>query len=599
VHRDYNESMDVSADLFELGQTNVAVISSGIKSILDIGKTLEYLETLGVCVCALNESGSTEFPAFFTSKSGFNAPYNLKSSKDAASLINTHIGTGLKSGILIGIPVPSEHSIDSKLIEESINDALKLAKEQNIYGKHVTPFLLEKINRITRGTSMKSNIALIQNNARIGARIAKELAGLRHTVTNAGQGKSAGQSGYSFLSPHPSLIPKSSTAQVTLIGGINLDSAYKLKDEKTLTTKGVTQPCEFSQYMGGVARNMSESLLHLGIARTNLLGALATDFSGQYIIEQSKRIGFDTSKWLLLDSATETSTGSYCAVFDTKGELISGYGAMDSHCLIRPSYIAKHIDILAESSLCVVDANCPVETLEYIGNVCAEHGVPLWYNPTDVRKSAKIIEANQLTRTTYVSPNLKELYTMFAYLYRQKIDVSGDSRMTQDELGQLGRLVLNNSQANWTHDEIRLMIKYMLQYVPYIILTMGKSDLILASRNPIGLYDRDQLPIKKSNRKIQYRTEWSPQLIHLPIVDLDRDELVVNVSGAGDSTSSGIIAGILKGYDLISSAYNGLLAAKYTLLTQKNVSESLTSIDTNALNKCIGKYKGRIRIEKL
>ena len=242
VHRDYNDSLDVSADLQELARTPVAVISSGVKSILDIGKTLEYLETMGVCVYTLDSQGTREFPSFFTSKSGFDSPYNLLNEQQAASVIQTHLDLGLNSGLLIGVPIPAEHSADHDLIEKAIQEALKEASQLKIRGKQVTPFLLAKINQITKGQSLRSNIELIKNNARIGAKIAVALSKCQKTPVNS-----------------------RSTENVTVIGGVNLDNTYKLVDEKTVGLKGVTQPALFNQSLGGVGRNMAEALLRFNI----------------------------------------------------------------------------------------------------------------------------------------------------------------------------------------------------------------------------------------------------------------------------------------------------------------------------------------------
>ena len=267
--------------------TPVAVVSSGIKSILDIQKTLEYLETLGVCVYTLAEDGSKEFPSFFTSKSGFEAPYNCRDESEAAKLIHTNMMTGLNMGMLIGVPIPEENAANSAEIDEAIMTALKEAEKLNIKGKKVTPFLLEKINNITKGNSLKSNIALITNNAKTSAKIAVELKKL--------QAETKPQK------PTRIFLPENlCTKQVSLIGGINLDSTYKLTDEKTLHLKGVTQPVRASSCLGGVARNMAEALIRLGASETILLSSVGDDVAGKYVTEQSKLIGFDTDKWLNL-----------------------------------------------------------------------------------------------------------------------------------------------------------------------------------------------------------------------------------------------------------------------------------------------------------
>jgi pseudouridine-5'-phosphate glycosidase len=192
VHRDFNDSLDVSADLQELSRTPVAVISSGVKSILDIGKTLEYLETMGVCVATLNKTGSRDFPAFFTSRSGFEAPYNVRDETEAARLVRANLTTGLGSGLLIAVPIPEQYAADERVMDAAIGEALAEAARLKIKGKRVTPFLLERISKLTSGRSMEANLALIKNNARVSARIAVELFKLRN---NSSGGERKGTDG--------------------------------------------------------------------------------------------------------------------------------------------------------------------------------------------------------------------------------------------------------------------------------------------------------------------------------------------------------------------------------------------------------------------
>jgi len=173
VHRLGESTMDVSADLTELGRTNIMVVSSGIKSILDIGRTLEYLETQGVSVVSYGKS--KEFPAFYSRESGFKAPYNIDCPKEAAKMMFSSEDLQLDSGILMAVPVPQEYSLDNKMMEETIEAALNEAQANNVIGRDVTPFILDKVANLTKGTSLKTNVALIQHNARIGSQIACEL----------------------------------------------------------------------------------------------------------------------------------------------------------------------------------------------------------------------------------------------------------------------------------------------------------------------------------------------------------------------------------------------------------------------------------------
>jgi pseudouridine-5'-phosphate glycosidase len=169
VHRGATSSMDISADLIELSITDVCVISAGIKSILDIGLTLEHLETQGVPVVAY---GQDEFPAFYIQKSGFTAPLRLDTPDEFAKMIYTKWELGLKGGALIGNPIPEEHALPKVEIEKAIDSAIKKASESGVKGKNTTPFLLDAIRNITAGRSLEANMHLVQSNSRLAAETA-------------------------------------------------------------------------------------------------------------------------------------------------------------------------------------------------------------------------------------------------------------------------------------------------------------------------------------------------------------------------------------------------------------------------------------------
>lgn len=176
VHRGAENSFDISADLQELANTEVAVVCAGAKSILDIGLTLEYLETHGVPVVGYK---TDDFPAFYTRTSGFGVDYRVDSAVDAAQALKTKWDLGLKGGVVIGNPIPAEYEMDEKIIGTAIADALSEVEAEGIKGKDTTPFLLAKVKELTGGDSLDSNIQLVYNNARVGAGIAVALAGLK------------------------------------------------------------------------------------------------------------------------------------------------------------------------------------------------------------------------------------------------------------------------------------------------------------------------------------------------------------------------------------------------------------------------------------
>ena len=172
VHRGAQESMDISADLQELGKTNVTVVCAGAKAILDLPLTLEYLETMGVPVLGYK---TKELPAFYTPNSGLPVDAQIDSPKEAADIILAKRNNNLVGGILITNPIPKEYAMDSNIINAAIEKALKMADEQGVKGKEITPFLLKTVVELTGGESLESNIQLILNNAALGAEISKEV----------------------------------------------------------------------------------------------------------------------------------------------------------------------------------------------------------------------------------------------------------------------------------------------------------------------------------------------------------------------------------------------------------------------------------------
>jgi len=175
VHRGAQETMDISADLQELAHTSVCVISAGCKSILDIGLTLEYLETFGVPVLGYK---TEDFPAFYTRKSGFKVDYACKDALEIAKILKTKWDLNMDGGVIVGNPIDEKYSLDFNKMEEVINKALDMAKKDGIKGKNTTPYLLAHIKDLTGGESLASNLELAYSNARVASKIAFEYSKL-------------------------------------------------------------------------------------------------------------------------------------------------------------------------------------------------------------------------------------------------------------------------------------------------------------------------------------------------------------------------------------------------------------------------------------
>ena len=172
VHRGVNETMDISADLEELARTDVAVVCAGVKSVLDIGRTLEYLETRGVPVVGYC---TDELPAFFTVSSGFPVDYRADTPTEIAAALRAKRDMGLSGGMVIANPIPAEHALDRNEIDTVIADAIVDMNERGVTGKDTTPYLLAQIAERTQGRSLAANIELVLNNARLAAEIARSL----------------------------------------------------------------------------------------------------------------------------------------------------------------------------------------------------------------------------------------------------------------------------------------------------------------------------------------------------------------------------------------------------------------------------------------
>jgi len=173
VHRGAEKSFDISADMMEFAESNVAVVTAGAKAILDLALTLETLETLGVPVVGY---GTDDFPAFYSRASGHAVPMRCDTPEEVAGLMKAKWGMGLKGGIVVANPIPLEHEIMAAEIAPVIEKAVAEAARQNVTGKNVTPFLLARLAEVTGGRSLKANMALVRHNARIGAEIAKAYA---------------------------------------------------------------------------------------------------------------------------------------------------------------------------------------------------------------------------------------------------------------------------------------------------------------------------------------------------------------------------------------------------------------------------------------
>ncbi|XP_053112226.1 uncharacterized protein LOC128327452 [Hemicordylus capensis] len=531
VHRGGEKTLDISADLTELGRTPVAVISAGVKSILDIGRTLEYMETQGVCVATYGES--REFPAFFSHQSGFQAPYQVQNEEDAAKLIARSLTLQLGSGVLIAVPCPKDQATSGQLIEEAIQQALKEAWEKGITGKELTPFLLQRVNELSSGESLNSNIALIKNNARVGSRIAVALNKIQRA-----QGRRDGspQKGNASAVPRP-----------VVIGGINVDFIAKAR-EPALVVGGQTNPSTIRQSFGGVGRNLADCLSRLGKSPF-LISVMGKDEHSESVLHYCKHM--DMGGVLRLEGH---NTATYCAVITGSGELTLGLGDMDIHQQITEQYVSKFKENLCLAPLICIDGNVPVSTIQNICHIAREHRLAVCYEPTDVDKASKPFFSDSWRALTWISPNLRELRAIVRTLGHP---VPADLPTKLED-------VVETAMA---------LVCPLLQELHCVVVTLGQDGVLVCGQNVGGTVSLHPGTCNKTTGSELCAT-------HYPAIPIPAEE-IVNVSGAGDSLLAGIIAGLLAGEDTDNCIRMGLLSASLSVRSHEPVSPEINASRVN------------------
>ncbi|CAI5786242.1 pseudouridine-metabolizing bifunctional protein C1861.05-like isoform X1 [Podarcis lilfordi] len=532
VHRGGEKTLDVSADLTELGRTPVAVISAGVKSILYIGRTLEYLETQGVCVATFGDS--REFPAFFCHQSGFQAPYHVQNEEDAAQLIARSLNLQLGSGVLIAVPCPEDQAASGQLIEEAIQQALREAREKGITGKELTPFLLQKLNKLSSGESLRSNIALIKNNAKVGSCIAVALNKIQRAQ---GWGDDMAQN--ENVSPVPKPV---------VIGGINVDFIAKARDA-TIVGGGQTNPSIVRQSFGGVGRNLADCLSRLG-KTPFFISVMGKDEHSESVLRYCKHM--DMRGVLQLEGH---NTATYCSVFTGSGELSLGLGDMDIHQQITEQYVSTFKETLCSAPLVCIDGNVPVSTIQYVCQIAREHHLAVCYEPTDVDKASKPFLSESWRALACISPNLRELRAINRTLGHP---VSADMPSTLEE-------AVKTSLT---------LARPLLGELHCVVVTLGQHGVLVCSRNMNGRLSLRPGTFNKATAADELCA------VHYPAIPVPTEE-IVNVSGAGDSLMAGILAGLLAGEDMDDCVRMGLLSASFSLRSYEPVSPDINATSVN------------------
>ncbi len=333
VHRDGENSMDVSADLLELSRTPVVVVSAGVKSILDIRRTLEMLETMGVPAASFgSEEEARDFPAFFSPSSGIPSPARFDNAEQVAMAYLASLELGLPNGMLVSVP---NRDPAGEAVEAAIQETLAEADELGITGRDVTPFILKRVAERTKGDSLKSNTALVKNNASVGADISVEISKQRHGEESTTIHLNSKASSSTYRATAASITTKNRTySKVVVMGGSVIDLVAKPEkgNELILATSnpGICQESD-----GGVARNIAEVLGRLG-CKPILYSAVGGDSRGA-ALRQRMACDYDISTdRQCINVVDDCNTATYLALLGSDGDL---------HTAIADMSVLSHIPI--------------------------------------------------------------------------------------------------------------------------------------------------------------------------------------------------------------------------------------------------------------
>ncbi|XP_017770887.1 PREDICTED: pseudouridine-metabolizing bifunctional protein C1861.05-like [Nicrophorus vespilloides] len=331
----------------------------------------------------------------------------------------------LNSGMLFAVPVPAECSMDGTEIEAAIEDALALAKQKDVSGKDITPFLLSYLAKATNGRSLESNIALVRNNAKVAAEIAIALSDLEREKSR----------------------PVGSS-DVVVVGGSILDRCARISD-KHIELDGRVHYGRITENAGGVARNMSEALNKLRSHRpVAFISAIGDDSSGSLVAQS---LGPHVEH---LERVRGSRTAQCMVVLDSDGECKFLVGDMDVHARITPEMVNAKADLIADSKLIVLDGNPSLDTMETILELAHKNDISVFFEPTDVPICHKPFQCRYRSSIKYISPNLNELKCIAKSLNIPTSD--------KDVIYIAGRVA---------------------EYVSNIIVTMGSDGVLIVRRN--------------------------------------------------------------------------------------------------------------------
>ncbi|KAL1410225.1 hypothetical protein Q8F55_004230 [Vanrija albida] len=558
VHRGAESSMDISADLLELGRTPMLVVCAGAKSILDIPRTLEVLETQGVCVATFGERA--DFPAFYTPSSGVASPWRVGSVGEAAAAAYTGLTLPSPTATLLAVPIPAEYAARGDKVQAAVEQAVRESVEQGIdkRGKEVTPWLLKRVGELTQGSALELNVKLIENNAHVGTQVAVEVARLARAGAAAPQPAQpalpVAPSPPTPASPSPPLPPPA----VVVVGSAAIDLTSSVEGP---LAPGTTTPGTVFVSPGGVGRNIAEAaqaLLPAGavqlVSAVGTDGAGATDAFGDLLKLELAKTGLRADGLVPLPGAT-----AVCNLVLERGDLLGGVADMAIVEGLTPAAVTARVRGAAPKLL-VFDCNLRPEVIDALLATAAELAIPTLCDPTSALKLARLLPALRAhpRALTHLAPNELELDHLYAAI--SEGDDNGWEFVNALGLGPDWRAGLEAFTKRKHRDWIRNhgVATKMVACLPFVggfWLKAGAAGLVHL-RFEVAR-PRDGWPESLAHRVPSGPLEgqWLV-LSHYPAPVIAPEE-IVSTTGAGDTLVGGLVAGLVGGgaeIEFVSSA---------------------------------------------
>ncbi|KAI0013453.1 Indigoidine synthase A like protein-domain-containing protein [Xylariaceae sp. FL0662B] len=580
VHRGGHESLDISADLTELGRTRMAVISSGCKGFLDIPRTLEYLETQGVLVSTFAEgrTGNIDFPAFWARDSGVKSPSVVNSEEQAAAMILAQENLDIESGLLFANPIPEEFSISRTEMDAIIEQAVRESTEQGALGSENTPFILNRIKELTNGRSVPANKALVRANVKRATEIAVAVSRL--------------VSG--------DLI--TSQADILVAGSVAVDLSCDYSGEDSLQNPSphlhTSNPARIGQSIGGVGYNVALAAHKVAQdSKVRLCSMIGDDIAGSTILSSLRSCGMDTScvRQLSREHHPSGRTAQYVAVNDANKNLVLGMADMGIFIAYSfPAYWRSAVKA-SQPKWLVVDGNWADRDIRAWLQAGKENYAQVAFEPVSREKSGRLFCVEKdldglgvfpRASVDLATPNQYELAAMHSAAGNNEYFDDGGWWPVIDAFGMRGardRFVKLTS-ASMTDAGIPQQAIQLLPYIPTIVTKIGQHGALLAM---ILRRDDPRLRDPASEKFILSRTlndhpdVGGVYMRLFPSVEEVKD--MVSVNGVGDTFLGILVAGLARGAkveDLINIAQKG---AVLTLGSSQSVSEDLGMLESELI----------------